>query len=276
MLEIPESHTISKQLNQTIKGKTIQNVYANSSPHSFAFFFGDPNHYHSLLTRKILGNAAAIAGQVEITAENSRLLFSDGVNIRYFNPGEILPKKHQLHIEFQDSSSIVCTVQMYGGLWVFSQGENDNLYYLVAKQKPSPLSEEFHENYFETLLSGVKQSLSVKAFLATEQRIPGLGNGVLQDILFNAKINPKSRLEALSQEEVESLFKNIKNTLFEMIDKGGRDTEKDLFGSRGGYKTILSNKTFKNPCPICGDTIIRQAYLGGNVYYCPTCQPIRK
>lgn len=276
MLEIPESVTISEQLKQTIKGKTIKNVYANSSPHSFAFFFGDPNHYYSLLTGKILGDATAIAGQVEITVENSRILFSDGVNIRYFNPGEVLPKKHQLYIEFEDSSSIVCTVQMYGGLWVFLQGENENPYYLVAKQKPSPLSEEFNENYFETLLSGVKQSLSVKAFLATEQRIPGLGNGVLQDILFNAKVNPKSRLETLSQKEKDTLFKSIKTTLFEMINQGGRDTEKDLFGSRGGYKTILSNKTFKNPCPTCGDTITRQAYLGGNVYYCPTCQPIRK
>lgn len=276
MLEIPESRTISEQLNQTVRGKTIKNVYANSSPHGFAFFFGDPANYHNLLSGKTLEASTAIAGQIEITAENARILFGDGVNLRYFNPGEVLPKKHQLHIEFEDSSSIVCTIQMYGGLWAFLQGENNNPYYIVAKEKPSPLSEEFDENYFHCLISQGKQTLSTKAFLATEQRIPGLGNGVLQDILFNAKINPKSKLEVLSPKEKEDLFKSIKQTLFQMAYQGGRDTEKSLFGNKGGYKTKLSNKTFKNPCPICGDTIIRQAYLGGNVYYCPTCQPLRK
>jgi hypothetical protein len=32
------------------------------------------------------------------------------------------------------------------------------------------------------------KKLSLKALLATEQRIPGLGNGVLQDILFKARM----------------------------------------------------------------------------------------
>jgi formamidopyrimidine-DNA glycosylase len=43
--------------------------------------------------------------------------------------------------------------------------------------------------------------LSAKAFLATEQRIPGLGNGVLQDILFTAGIHPKRKMAAISEEE---------------------------------------------------------------------------
>ena len=275
MLEIPESHTISEQLNKTIKGKTIQKVYANTSPHGFAFYFGDPNNYRKLLTSKIISGTKAIAGMIEITTENRKILFGDGVNIRYFDSGKTLPQKHQLHIEFDDFSSIVCTVQMYGGLWAFLDGENDNPYYLVAKEKPSPLSEEFNEDYFKHLLLNVKQTLSTKAFLATEQRIPGLGNGVLQDILFNAKINPKNKLKDLSMVEKERLFISVKQTLFEMTAQGGRDTEKDLFGFKGGYKTILSNKTRKNPCPVCSGEIVRQAYMGGNIYYCPTCQPIK-
>lgn|GEM_PF-2077218 len=38
-----------------------------------------------------------------------------------------------------------------------------------------------------------------KAFLATEQRIPGLGNGVLQDILWTARIHPKLHKCALAR-----------------------------------------------------------------------------
>jgi formamidopyrimidine-DNA glycosylase len=274
MLEIPESHNIAVQLNQTIKGRTIRRVLANSSPHRFAFYFGDPGNYQSLLSGKAVGEAKAVAGFVEIEVGDTRALFNDGTNIRYFPAGAPIPTKNQLHIEFEDNSSVVCTVQMYGGLWVYHEGENDNQYYLVAKDKPSPLTDEFDEGYFRQLLGSVKQTLSVKAFLATEQRIPGLGNGVLQDILFYAKANPRCLLEKLTDDEKSSLFTGIRRTLSRMTAEGGRDTEKDLFGCSGGYETIMCNRKLSHPCPSCGGTVVKQAYLGGSVYFCLTCQPI--
>ncbi|OPJ64626.1 endonuclease VIII [Clostridium oryzae] len=273
MLEIPESFTVTKQLNDTIKNKIIKSVTAAATPHKFAFYFDDPKNYAQLLKDKKIGEAKAVAGQIEIEAEEARIVLADGVNVRYFNAGDKLPLKHQLHIEFEDGSAIVCSVQMYGVLSVFSEGENKNPYYLVSKEKISPLADEFDESYFERLLDNTKASLSVKAFLATEQRIPGLGNGVLQDILFVAGLNPKSKLESLTDEDKSNMYKSLKKTLLKMCEQGGRDTEKDLFGNYGGYKTILSNKTLRYPCPRCGSTIIRKAYLGGNIYYCPNCQP---
>lgn len=275
MLEIPEARVITQQLSETIVGKTIRKVAANSSPHKFAFYSGDPERYPALLEGKKIQSVAALAGQIEIAAEDMRILFSDGTNPRFYPAGEAGPEKHQLRIDFNDGSFLACSVQMYGGLWTFLDGTNDNFYYLVAREKPSPLTDAFDEAYFQALLGNSKPNLSVKAFLATEQRIPGLGNGVLQDILFNARINPRTKLEALSAEDKEALFKSIKQTLTEMTKHGGRDTEKDLFGQPGGYKTILSSKTLDSPCPRCGGAIVRQAYLGGNVYFCPNCQPLK-
>ncbi len=61
-------------------------------------------------------------------------------------------------------------------------------------EKPSPLSEKFDLEYFNSILSGTgTEKLSAKAVLATKQRIPGLGNGTLQDILFNAGIHPQKK-----------------------------------------------------------------------------------
>ena len=74
------------------------------------------------------------------------------------------------------------------------------------------------------------QKLSAKAFLATEQRIPGLGNGVLQDILWYANIHPKRKISTLSAEQKHKLFRSVKTILAEMTELGGRDTERDLFG----------------------------------------------
>ena len=48
-----------------------------------------------------------------------------------------------------------------------------------------------------------------------------------------------------------------------------------MSGHAGGYGVKLSAKTLNHPCPRCGGTIERKAYMGGNVYYCPVCQPLR-
>jgi formamidopyrimidine-DNA glycosylase len=71
----------------------------------------------------------------------------------------------------------------------------DNAYYLAAKEKPSPLDDEnFDEAYFLQILTAEETiKLNLKAALATHQRIPGLGNGVLQDILWHAKLSPRAK-----------------------------------------------------------------------------------
>ena len=114
----------------------------------------------------------------------------------------------------------------------------------------------------------------MKAFLATEQRIPGIGNGVLQDILFNAKLHPKRKTNTLSNKDKEELLDSLKSTLTQMVDEGGRDTETDLYGKPGGYKTVLSRNTVNKPCLDCGTIIKKEAYMGGSIYFCPTCQKI--
>ena len=102
--------------------------------------------------------------------------------------------------------------------------------------------------------------------MATEQRIPGLGNGVLQDILFCAHIHPKRKMNTLSSADLDALYGYVKSLLREMAVRNGRDTETDLYGCKGGYKTILSRNTVDQPCPLCCGAIRKEAYMGGSVY----------
>jgi formamidopyrimidine-DNA glycosylase len=279
MIELPETYVLAEQINQTLVGKTIMNVTANAHPHSFAWYTGDPNTYHAKLTGKKVtssnpGTGYTCGGNTEILCEDILLVMS--TPIKYHALGDKLPAKHQLLIEFEDFSHMSCTVQMWGAMFCYPV-DMDGLPYdkgYVCKKTPPPYDEAFNEVYFDNLLAGVKPTLSVKAFLATEQRIPGLGNGVLQDILFNANIHPKRKLQTLNDNDKERLYASVKSTLFSMRMQGGRNTEKDLFGCKGGYKTILSANTLKYPCPVCGSGLVREAYLGGNIYYCPVCQPL--
>lgn len=275
MIELPETYVLADQINRTLQGKSIMNVTANASPHAYAWYTSDPAEYHAKLSGKKItgsnpGTGYTCGGNTEVFCEDMLLVLS--TPIKYHAAGDKLPAKHQLLIEFSDSSHLSCTVQMWGAMLCYPMGANDLPPALKIHQCPTPLESKFDETYFSSLLAEAKKNLSAKAFLATEQRIPGLGNGVLQDILFTAKINPKTKLEKLSSSDLNVLYQSVKSTLLSMVNGGGRDTEKDLFNRSGSYQTILSSKTLDKPCPVCGSEIVREAYLGGNIYYCPECQ----
>jgi formamidopyrimidine-DNA glycosylase len=275
MIELPEALSIARQINSTISGKRISSVTTGHTHHKLAWYYGDPAKYSALLTGKIVGKASAFGGLVEIKAGKANILFGEGIAVRFHKLNAPRPPKHQLLIEFEGRSALSASVQMYGGIGSFLDGELENLYYKTAREKISPFSDAFDGGYFDRLISasGV-QKLSLKAFLATEQRIPGLGNGVLQDILFNSRMHPKRKVNTLSDKEKDTLFGSLKSTLAAMLEQGGRDTELDLFGCVGGYHTLMSKNTASKPCPICANLIKKEAYMGGSIYYCETCQKI--
>jgi formamidopyrimidine-DNA glycosylase len=249
-------------------------VVAASSPHKFAFYCEDPTRYPELLAEGCIKSASGHGMFVDIFLDNeTRFTISDGTNLRYYQSGEKLPAKHQLLIAFEEGDTLVCTIAMYGGIWVYKE-DLDNSYHQGSLQSISPLNDAFNEQHFESVFNSVSKDISVKALLATEQRIPGLGNGVLQDILFNAGIHPRCKKNSLSDLKKGDLFHSLKVTLQKMTEESGRDTEKDLFGNPGKYKTLLSKNTYKNPCPNCGNSIVKEAYMGGSVYFCPVCQAL--
>jgi formamidopyrimidine-DNA glycosylase len=275
MIELPEAVVLSNQITEALIGKKIGDVTVLQSPHKFAWFQGDPQEYPERLKGKSITGSESHGGMVEIRLGETSLAFQDGPNLRYASEPASLPKKHQLLLEFTDSSFLCVSIRMYGGIGCFEGANWDNDYYRQAREKPSPLGKEFTRGYFQQLCATDGfEKLSAKAFLATEQRVPGLGNGVLQDILFHAGIHPRQKMGTVSRTELGGLFSSIKGTLRKMVEGGGRDTEKDLFGHPGGYKTILSRKSVDAPCPRCGDSITKATYGGGSIYFCPTCQPV--
>lgn len=275
MIELPEAASIAGQITRTVAGKKIASVEGGHTAHKLAWYYGDISRYPELLVGRTVLRAESHGGLVEIRAGGANILFGDGINMRFHGIGESRPQKHQLLLEFEDGTALSASVQMYGGVGAFAEGELDNPYYLVAKEKPSPLTDAFDMDHFQRMVSAPNaQKGSLKALLATEQRIPGLGNGVLQDILLSSRMHPKKKVNTMDAGDIGSLFRSVKDTLGKMTEQGGRDTETDLFGRPGGYRTILSKRTVNKPCPVCGTPIRKEAYMGGSIYYCGGCQKI--
>ena len=276
MIELPEANTLAKQINQSLVGKTVSSTLAAQSPHKLTWYNLDPAGYPAMLEGNKLLSARGPGMFVEITFSNCFLLFNDGVNLRLHPEAGAIPAKHQLLVNFSDGTSLSASVAMYGGVVCWEKStEYENTYYQTALSKPSPLSKAFDEAYFQELIApAAVQPLPLKAALATEQRIPGLGNGCLQDILWVAQLHPRRKLNTLNEEELTRLYSGIKDTLKSMTELGGRSTEKDLYGQPGGYQVRMSANSNAQPCPRCGSEIKKEAYLGGSVYTCPVCQPL--
>lgn len=282
MLELPEVLARTAELRESVVGKTVDKVLPPSKSHKFCWYNGEPEAYHTALAGKKVSGAEGFGIFVELSfsgegagenagryAGGNRLCVNDGVNMRLVSAKEA-PKNYQLSIVFTDGSALVFTVAMYGGIYLHD-GNYDNEYYEKSRQAVSPFAPEFEE-YFFRRRSEESGRLSAKAFLATKQRFPGIGNGVLQDILLEARIHPKRKLETLTEEAWSGLYRAVVSVLREMTELGGRDTEKDLFGNPGRYVTKMSKNACAAGCPVCGNAITKEAYLGGSVYYCPKCQ----
>jgi len=274
MLELPEVLTISQQLKEHIVGKKITKVLPPSKAHKFCWYNGEPAEYDAAIKGCEVKSVEGFGIFVEITFSNGyKLCINDGVNVRLM-PSSEKSKNFQLLMELEDDLVLVFTVAMYGGIFLHD-GSYDNEYYLKSKQAILPFSKAFIE-YYHKIFKESKSNLSAKAFLATQQRFPGIGNGVVQDILFEAGIHPKRKISSFSETDKDRLLENIISVLNEMTQKGGRDTEKNIFGEKGGYKVSMSKNTMGHSCLKCGGEIVKETYLGGSIYYCTQCQPFIK
>lgn len=272
MLELPESYTISKQIEQALSGKIISYIELMHTPHKFAFFHGEKDKFSDWLEGQRIVGAAYHGGMVEVDTEDYMIVFADGAYPKYYEDKKKFPKNHQLAIYFDDETAVFVSIQMYGFISIYPKGECTEEYYISSSSKPSPLENEFTFDYFKSLYSANGKKMSAKAFLATEQRIPGLGNGVLQDILWDAAIDPRFDMRDATQEDLRSLYTSVRKLLKEMCELGGRDTEKDLFGNKGRYITQLSKNSLNEPCMKCGYEIHKASYMGGTIYFCEHCQ----
>jgi len=82
----------------------------------------------------------------------------------------------------------------------------------------------------------------------------------------------EKKMGKLSKQPIDSVFRTVKQVLWAMTEHDGRDTERDLFGRPGGYRTILSKQRVSTPCPLCGTVIRKASCLGGSIYICGGCQ----
>jgi formamidopyrimidine-DNA glycosylase len=275
VFELPEYITLARQMNDTMRGKTIHRGQLGNSPHKFVWYNRSHDEFERLTQGKTVGKARVKGRWLFVPLEPGYVLLLGecGGKALYHAPGSAAPKKYHLFITFDDGAFFTVTTQMWGAMELYDQGEEQNRQY-VKDMKPTPVEEAFTFDYFcdliDELIEGEKRS--VKSLLTQDQIIPGLGNAIAQDILFKARLHPRNAIAELDVDQRRALYDAIQETVAEVIVKGGRYDEFDLYGEPGGYVRLMDKNALGRPCPECGGEVLKIQYLGGACYFCSNCQ----
>ena len=150
----------------------------------------------------------------------------------------------------------------------------DNADTVVGKLGPEPLDESFTPDILGQRLS--RHHIPVKAALLDQSIVAGIGNMYADEALFAARIHPLRKADALSPEEVQTLYHCIHRILQAAISSKGAsvDTyvrpEGELGTAHFDFK--VAHKGGK-PCPICNSSIERVLVQNRGTCFCPRCQP---
>jgi formamidopyrimidine-DNA glycosylase len=275
MFELPECVVLASQLNETIKSKTIQRGSLGNSPHKFVWYNRTHAEFAQLTKGKTIGEALAKGRWLLIPLDPGYTLVIGecGGKLLIHPPVAKLPKKYHLHLTFEDDSFLTVTTQMWGAMELYESGAEQNRVY-IKDMSPTPLDDQFTLDYFndliEDLVKGKKRS--AKALLTQDQIIPGLGNAIAQDILFQSRLHPRHPIADLDNDQRKTLYKAIVKTVEEIIDQGGRYDEINLYNQPGGYVRLMDKNSINQPCPRCGGEVKKIQYLGGSCYFCSNCQ----
>ena len=275
MFELPELATLAAQANETLAGRVVREGLLGNRPHKFVWYNRTPEEFGRLSAGRRVGEATTRGRWLFIPLEPGYvLLFGEFGGSLLFHPtDETLPQTYHLALRFEDGSALTAKTAMWGAMELYEAGREQERE-LVHDMRPTPIDAGFTLEYFRGLIDEVLagKKRSVKGLLTQDQLIPGLGNAIAQDIMFQARLHPRHDLAALDEAQRRALYEAIGATVRTAIDQGGRNDEVDLHGQPGGYARIMDRSAAGQPCPRCSTTIVKIQYLGGACYLCPACQ----
>jgi formamidopyrimidine-DNA glycosylase len=103
--------------------------------------------------------------------------------------------------------------------------------------------------------------------------LSGIGNAYSDEILHAAQLSPIARTQSLKPQEWERLFAASRQTLQLWMDRL-RDEARTGFpeGVTAFREGMAAHGRYGQPCPRCGEKILRIRYADNETNYCARCQ----
>ena len=153
-----------------------------------------------------------------------------------------------------------------GKVYLTSAGSHDSIPGF-STQGIGILTPGFTLEKLEALIMGRRHQARV--FLMDQTALSAIGNAYADEILFAARIHPKTPCSSLSAEQRRAMYESIRSVMawgIAEVAKAGQPIEAKV----RDHMRVRNRKD--QPCPVCGTTIRRAGVLGYDSFFCPQCQ----
>jgi formamidopyrimidine-DNA glycosylase len=274
MPELPEVHTITKDLARYAENSIIKEVKVNSE-------YKKVTNVEDL-KRRLVNNKVTTVSRI---AKNIILELSSGeyIVVHLAMTGRLLLRKQghpadgweRVSITLEKKGNIFelryCDMRMFGKFDVLNQSEFNNL---LSKYGPEPLNPNLTDEQFLNIL--ISKKSSIKNVLLDQSKIAGMGNAYVTDALWIAKIHPTTHTTKLTKKDATNLLKASREMLNEGIKNRGISMSDyvDLFGKKGNQQNFFRIYS-KTICTKCNNKVEFIKINNRGTYFCPECQPLR-
>jgi formamidopyrimidine-DNA glycosylase len=118
---------------------------------------------------------------------------------------------------------------------------------------------------------------TLKRALTDPRLLSGIGNAYSDEILHAAQLSPLTLTQKLKPEEWERLFAATRHTLEFWIDRLGAEASAAFPEKVTAFrKGMAVHGRYGEPCPRCGDKVLRIRYADKETNYCARCQTAGK
>ncbi len=186
-------------------------------------------------------------------------------------PTARLPQKWRVRFDLDKRESLAVNFWWFGYAHYAAPGKLGK-HAMSAGLGPNALDVSLRD--FRGLLAGRRGA--IKSFLLDQNRLAGIGNAYIHDILFRARLHPLRPIPSLCESEVTRLHSAIREEFERSIRLGAASYEVDIDGRPGGFggDHLLVGYREGKPCPECGTAVAKIKTGSTASFVCPRCQPL--
>jgi formamidopyrimidine-DNA glycosylase len=117
------------------------------------------------------------------------------------------------------------------------------------------------------------ENRTLKRALTDPRVLSGIGNAYSDEILHAARLSPIAQTQKLKPEEWERLFAATRETLQLWIDRLGAEAARAFPEKVTAFREGMAvHGRYGEPCPRCGEKVLRIRYANNETNYCAKCQ----
>lgn len=262
MPELAEVEYFRRQWDPGL-GKVVQRVAWH--PQARLFRGIDSASFEKSLTGARLRSSTAHGKQMLFRFDRAALGLHLGMTGKLtVEPPDFVPGKHDHLVLFQKSHALVFTDFRLFGRVLFHAGPDEPEWWTA--RPPDLLSPEFTKTAMADFLTR-RKGAPLKAVLLMQERFPGVGNWMADEILWRARLLPAKRSGTLREQDVNILWKETREVCRQALRIIGTD-----FSDPPDTWLFPHRWAKGGTCPRCGLDLHRAEVGGRTTCWCAVCQ----